>query len=111
MMQFNINFVAAALLVSTSPVLSTKLTFFKGASCTGSVIDVSTGSKPGDCVLLSNGGSAKSIKYSDVPHQIKFFKSGGKHDKCTNGASLVRGAGSGCGTAPAGFNFESVKIL
>ncbi|KAJ6529784.1 hypothetical protein B0H19DRAFT_1274171 [Mycena capillaripes] len=60
--------------------------------------------------LLTNGGSAKSIGYSGVPNQIDFFGSGGAHDVCSNGATLVLGGGSGCGTAPAGFNFESVSL-
>ncbi|KAJ7604203.1 hypothetical protein B0H17DRAFT_1222274 [Mycena rosella] len=109
-MQFNVVFIATALLVSASPAMSATLVFFNGANCGGSVIATSTGSTPGECILLSGGGSAKSISYSGVPNQIDFFESGGAHDACSNGATLVLGGGSGCGTAPAGFNFESVSF-
>ncbi|KAJ7616053.1 hypothetical protein FB45DRAFT_873333 [Roridomyces roridus] len=57
----------------------------------------------GDCVFLKNGGSAKSISFSGVPHHVNFFvESGGKHDKCTNGPAVVKESGSGCATGPAG---------
>ncbi|KAF7328331.1 Membrane metallo-endopeptidase-like 1 [Mycena venus] len=109
--KFNVAFIAAALLTSASSVMSVKFTAYEGADCTGKVLGVSTGSKPGDCVFLAHGGSAKSIQYSGVPQQdqVHFFKSGGGNDKCTNGAILTRPGGSGCATAPAGVNLESVK--
>jgi len=43
----------------------------------------------------------KSIRYSGVAHLIEFYISGGGHDFCTNGASLVHG-GSGCANVLAG---------
>ncbi|KAJ7085517.1 hypothetical protein B0H15DRAFT_1023521 [Mycena belliarum] len=109
-MQFNIAFITSALLAAAMPAMSAKLTFFEGADCTGSSLPISTGSKPGDCVFLTHGGSSKSIKYSNVPNKIQFFISGGKHDKCTNGFAAVRSNGAGCETAPAGVNWESVKL-
>lgn len=101
-MHFNVAFVAAALLVSASPAMSITLVFYSGADCSGGVITTSTGSAPGECVGISGGGSAKSIRYSGVPNKIEFYLSGGGHDLCTNGADLVLSGGSGCGTAPAG---------
>ncbi|KAJ7919484.1 hypothetical protein B0H13DRAFT_1868575 [Mycena leptocephala] len=68
-MQFNIIFVATALLVSASSAMSTKLNFFSGAGCTGKVIDVSTGSKPRDYVLLTN----QVHELFWCPASIKFF--------------------------------------
>ncbi|KAF8196198.1 hypothetical protein K438DRAFT_1967920 [Mycena galopus ATCC 62051] len=86
--------------------------YFSGADCTGSSIGTSLGSMPGQCISIANGGSAKSIGFLGVPNKISFFVSGGGHDHCTNGASLVlSGDGSdgngGCATAPSGFDFES----
>ncbi|KAF8196203.1 hypothetical protein K438DRAFT_1760381 [Mycena galopus ATCC 62051] len=84
--------------------------YFSGAGCTGSSIGTSLGSTPGRCISVSNGGTAKSIAFIDVPNKISFFLSGGGHDYCTNGASLVLsgdGGALGCGTAPSGFNFQS----
>ncbi|KAJ7642355.1 hypothetical protein DFH06DRAFT_1334232 [Mycena polygramma] len=63
----------------------------------------------GECFTLG-GGSTKSISYSGVPNSISFFISGGGHDACTNGAQLTRGGGSGCATAPAGVNWESISV-
>ncbi|KAJ6540753.1 hypothetical protein B0H19DRAFT_1269294 [Mycena capillaripes] len=87
-MQFNLVFIATALLVSASPAIA------------GS----------GQCIFFTNGGSAKSFGYSGVPNQIPFFESGGAHDICSNGAFLMLGGGSGCGTASDGFNVESVFL-
>ncbi|KAJ6555953.1 hypothetical protein B0H19DRAFT_1071097 [Mycena capillaripes] len=110
-MQFNVAFIATALLACASSAMAVKFTFHEGADCNGKVIGVSTGSKPGDCVFFTNGGSTKSIHYEGVPQHdhVHFFKSGGSNDRCTNGATLTRPGGSGCATAPAGVNFESVK--
>jgi hypothetical protein len=101
-MQFNVAFVTAALLASASPAMSATITFFTGAGCTGSTVGGSLTVSGTECVFLTNGGSGKSIRYSGVNSQIQFFLSGGQHDVCTNGANLVLGGGSGCGTAPAG---------
>jgi hypothetical protein len=99
-MQFNIVFIATALLASASLAMSATITGFAGAGCTGTQgesFDVPSG----ECFTLGSG-STKSISYSGVPSRIEFYISGGLHDSCTNGASLVLGGGSGCGTAPAG---------
>jgi len=99
-MQFNVVFIATALLISAAPALSVGITFFEGAGCTGGVIF--SGNFPdNECVSLG-GNSAKSVGYSGVPSVINFFESGGAHDSCTNGAQLTLGGGSGCGTASAG---------
>ncbi|THU77658.1 hypothetical protein K435DRAFT_877571 [Dendrothele bispora CBS 962.96] len=108
-MQLNFVFVATALLASASPAMSATLQWFSGADCTGSIIGTSNGASSNECIFLTNGGSAKSISYSGVPNDISFFISGGAHDKCTNGSSLTR-SGSGCATAPAGVNWESVFL-
>ena len=102
-MQLNAALLATVLLACASSVMSAEITFFEGADCTGSIIG-GTGISVGTnvCAFLTNGGSGKSIGYSGVPNQIQFFLSGGGHDKCTNGAELTLGSGSGCGTAPDG---------
>ncbi|KAF7343675.1 hypothetical protein MSAN_01947300 [Mycena sanguinolenta] len=108
-MQFSVVFVATALVTSASLAMSATITGFAGADCTGSVV-FSNGASSGECLTLG-GGSVKSVSYSGVPSEIEFFISGGGHDSCTNGAELVRGGGSGCGTAPAGVNWESVAVF
>ncbi|KJA24776.1 hypothetical protein HYPSUDRAFT_38434 [Hypholoma sublateritium FD-334 SS-4] len=109
-MQFNVVFIATALLPSASLVMSSTITSFAGADCTGTVETVNT--NVGSNVCLTDGSnSAKSISYSGVGTEIQFFISGGGHDSCTNGASLTLGGGSGCATAPTGFNWESVFII
>ncbi|KAJ7155591.1 hypothetical protein C8R46DRAFT_1040959 [Mycena filopes] len=107
-MQFTI-FVVAALLAA-SPALAGDFTFFTGAGCTGSIFASANDVPTGDCVFLTNGGSAKSIGYSNVPNQINFFESGGAHDGCSNGATLTMGGPNGCATAPDGFNWESLSF-
>ncbi|KAJ7648312.1 hypothetical protein DFH06DRAFT_1135756 [Mycena polygramma] len=107
-MQFNVAFITSALLASASLALSATVTGFAGAGCTGT--KGKTFNVPaGECFTLGHG-STKSIKYSGVPNHIKFFISGGGHDACTHGAQLTRGGGSGCATAPAGVNWESVSV-
>lgn len=100
-MQFNVAFIATALLASASLAMSSTITSFAGADCTGSIVteNFNVGS---DVCLTLGSGSAKSISYSGVGSEIQFFISGGGHDNCSNGASLTLGAGSGCGTAPTG---------
>ena len=77
------------------------LVFFSGSGCTGGVITTFNGATSGECVFLTNGGSARSISFSGVPNQIEFFVSGGGHDICTNGFQAIA-SGSGCSTAPDG---------
>ncbi|KAK7006732.1 hypothetical protein R3P38DRAFT_3601462 [Favolaschia claudopus] len=73
----------------------------------------STGAALNTCVYFANGGSAKSISYSGIPKGDKgeFYKSGGQTDKCKGSPAVVTGSGSGCATAPAGFNLESFKYV
>ena len=99
-MQFNIVFIATALLASTSLAMSATITGFAGADCTGTK-GQSFEVPSGECFTLG-AGSTKSISYSGVPSRIEFYISGGGHDSCTHGASLVLGGGSGCATAPTG---------
>ncbi|KAJ7034217.1 hypothetical protein C8F04DRAFT_1260225 [Mycena alexandri] len=106
-MHFNIGLVAAALLVSASPAMSATFRFYNGADCQGGAFSVADNVPPRDCIFFPNGGSAKSIGYDGVSSEILFYLSGGPNDKCTNGAAAAAGGGSGCATAPAGFNFES----
>ncbi|PPQ70589.1 hypothetical protein CVT25_012011 [Psilocybe cyanescens] len=105
-MKFNVLVIASALLASASVAMSATITGFAKADCTGTK-GKSFNVKPNECSTL-RGDSAKSIRYSGVPNQIKFFISG-PHDICTR-ANLTRGGGSGCATAPPGFNWESVLI-
>jgi hypothetical protein len=100
-MQFNVVFIATALLSSASLAMSAEITFFTGAGCSGSVIG-STPAGAGVCAFLTNGGSGKSIGYSGVPNSIGFYLSGGPHDFCSNDSFETFGGGSGCGTAPDG---------
>ena len=100
-MQFKVAFLISALMAA-APALAADFVWFSGASCTGSVIARSPGVNPGICVFLTNGGSARSISYSGVPNHANFFVSGGAHDICTNGPTIVTGGGSGCAIAPAG---------
>ncbi|KAJ6467361.1 hypothetical protein C8R45DRAFT_938707 [Mycena sanguinolenta] len=109
-MQFNVAFIASALLVAVAPVLGANFVWFAGAGCTGSIIATSPGVSANECVWLTNGGSAKSISYSGVPNHANFFESGGAHDVCSNGATITTGAGSGCATGPSGFNLESFNF-
>ncbi|KAJ7247778.1 hypothetical protein C8J57DRAFT_1240716 [Mycena rebaudengoi] len=108
-MQFNVVFIATALLASASLAMSAQITGFAGADCTGSVV-FSSGASSNECLTLG-GASVKSISYSGVPSQIQFYISGGGHDSCTNGAQLTLGGGSGCATAPTGVNWESVAVF
>ncbi|KAJ6483411.1 hypothetical protein C8R45DRAFT_932025 [Mycena sanguinolenta] len=103
-MQFNVVFIATALVASASLARSATVTGFAGADCKGTKGKSFTVSA-GKCFTLG-GGSTKSLKYSGVPHGIKFFISGGGHDSCTNGATSSRGSGSGCETALAGEGAE-----
>ncbi|KAJ7604440.1 hypothetical protein DFH06DRAFT_1391125 [Mycena polygramma] len=107
-MQFNVSFITSALLASASLALSATLTGFAGADCSGTQGE-SFNVNAGECGTLG-GGSTKSISYSGVPNSISFFQSGGTNDACTNGAQLTLGGGSGCGTAPDGFNWESISV-
>ncbi|KAK7444837.1 hypothetical protein VKT23_015155 [Stygiomarasmius scandens] len=107
-MQFNFVFVAVALLASASPAVSSTVKWFKGADCTGRLIETSLNAQDSKCVSLGRK-SARSIHYADVEQHIHFFISGGLHDNCTNGASLTR-QGTGCANAPDGHNWESISV-
>jgi hypothetical protein len=98
-MQFKFSFITIALLVSASPAMSATVEFFDGSGCTGSVIGTADAGG-GECVFVINGGSARSIRYSNT-NSIQFYISGGDHDRCTNGSQLTL-SGSGCSTAPDG---------
>ncbi|KAJ7612274.1 hypothetical protein FB45DRAFT_1037196 [Roridomyces roridus] len=58
-------------------------------------------------IPASTRSAFSSLLYIDqLPH--RFFRSGGSQDFCTNGPPAVTtGPGSGCATAPDGFNFQS----
>ncbi|PPQ70588.1 hypothetical protein CVT25_012010 [Psilocybe cyanescens] len=103
-MQFSVFVIASALLASASVAMSATITGFAGADCTGTQgksFDVPAN----ECSNLG-GDSAKSIRYSGVPNQIKFFLSGGSHDSCAS-VYLTLGGGSGCATAPPSVNWGS----
>ncbi|KAJ7644955.1 hypothetical protein FB45DRAFT_862201 [Roridomyces roridus] len=106
-MQLNVALVAGAILIAASPVLGANFVWFSGEDCTGSVISSQTNVPSNDCVGLANGGSAKSISYSGVPSTVAFFESGGAHDFCSGGATLILVSQSGCANGPVGFNLES----
>ncbi|KAF8881652.1 hypothetical protein CPB85DRAFT_1442766 [Mucidula mucida] len=75
---------------------------YQPTNCAGFVIARNPGVTAGSCVSLISGGSAKSVSYSGVPNHASYYSSGGSHDVCTNGPTIVTGSGSGCATAPAG---------
>ncbi|KAF8899996.1 hypothetical protein CPB85DRAFT_1327022 [Mucidula mucida] len=103
-MQFNVAFIARALLVAVAAAgaLGADFVWFSDANCAGFVIARNPGVTAGSCVSLISGGSAKFISYSGVPNHADFYSSGGSHDGCTNGPTIVSGSGAGCATAPAG---------
>ncbi|KAJ7054612.1 hypothetical protein C8F01DRAFT_1088742 [Mycena amicta] len=102
------------LLASALPALSlsSNVTFFFGADCSGPIVAESTGSSPGECLYLADGGSAKSISYSvPIPSQLQFFASGGPNDICAGvpaSTTVLETAstGEGCANAPDGYNLE-----
>ena len=96
-MPFKVLFATIALIASAN---AATVTFFDGAECTGDVVGTLTVGT-NECVFIANGGSGRSVAYSDVVNEIQFFESGGAHDECTNGFQNVA-SGSGCNTAPAG---------
>ena len=99
-MQFNIVFITTALLSSAPLVMSDNITLFAGLDCIGTQLGTFEVVPPLLCLTWKND-SVKSIRYSGVAHLIEFYISGGGHDSCTNGASLVHG-GSGCANVLAG---------
>ena len=99
-MQLKVAFLTSGLLVAT-PALAIEVKAWAGAECTGDVFADEGNGVTGTCYTLCSN-SAKSFSYSGVPSQAQFFESGGAHDSCTNGATLVTGGGSGCATAPDG---------
>ncbi|KAJ7226699.1 hypothetical protein GGX14DRAFT_417157 [Mycena pura] len=107
-MQSNGVFITS-ILASASLAMSATITGWDGANCSGTQGQRFSVSSE-ECFTLG-GGSTKAISYSDVPGQIQFYKSGGDHDACTNGAFLIRIGGSDCATAPDGFNWESVAVF
>ncbi|KAF7312863.1 Membrane metallo-endopeptidase-like 1 [Mycena kentingensis (nom. inval.)] len=106
-MQFKVLLAAVFFAASVN---AATLQWFSGADCTGALIGTSPNAETVSCIFLTNGGSARSIRYSNVPHQIQFFESGGAHDRCANGFQATA-SGSGCSTAPPGFNWESVRVV
>ncbi|KIM36453.1 hypothetical protein M413DRAFT_31682 [Hebeloma cylindrosporum] len=99
-MQFKVAFIATALFASASLVKSATIVGFFGADCTGGQTPSAIGT--GGICLTLGANSVRSISYSGVGSSINFYTSGGPHDNCSNGASLTRGPGSGCATAPSG---------
>ncbi|KAJ7627384.1 hypothetical protein FB45DRAFT_60254 [Roridomyces roridus] len=106
-MQLNLALIMSAILAAASPALAANFQWFSGSACGGSVVATSDNVPANECVGLTNGGSAKSVSYSGVPGSASFFQSGGQHDFCTNGATILVSGGSGCATAPPGFNIQS----
>ncbi|KAF9038901.1 hypothetical protein BDZ89DRAFT_1215209, partial [Hymenopellis radicata] len=102
-MQFNVAFIASALLLIVPGALGAELVGYKGAGCTGDVVARTVDVIPRVCSDFPGGDrSAKSIKYSGVPNKPQFFTGAG----CTGEA--IKDDGSGCVTGPPGFNIGSV---
>ncbi|KAL0067259.1 hypothetical protein AAF712_005655 [Marasmius tenuissimus] len=89
--------------------MSATFRWYSGSGCTGSLIATSNGASSGQCVPLGGGRSAKSIRYDSVPNNAFFYRSGGPNDNCRGSSSTTR-RGSGCATAPDGFNWQSVRL-
>ncbi|KAJ7636667.1 hypothetical protein FB45DRAFT_907056 [Roridomyces roridus] len=106
-MQFNLGLLTSTILVAVSPVLGAGFVWHADANCTGEIIARNPNAKAGDCVFLKNGGSAKSIRFSGVPHQADFFVMSGKPDEGTD-ARVVKKSRSGC--AIRRFNLESFSF-
>jgi len=107
-MQLNVVFIATAVLASASLGMSqTTVTLFDGADCTGNESNFNL--QTPFCLSLGTG-STKSIAYTNVVNDIEFFVNDDNHNSCTNGPQTIFGSGSGCGTAPDGFNWESVLL-
>ncbi|KDR81323.1 hypothetical protein GALMADRAFT_208082 [Galerina marginata CBS 339.88] len=103
-MQFKVVFLSTALLAFSSLALSATITGFGGAACTGPA-DLSNALTVDECLIFGNH-SQKSLSYSGVTNEIKFYIFG----NCTY-PNLVFGGGSGCATAPQGFSWGSVMII
>ncbi|KAK7013992.1 membrane metallo-endopeptidase-like 1 [Favolaschia claudopus] len=113
-MQFNLAaIITAAIVAAAAPATAVTFQAFAGADCTGTVLATSNGASANECVFFTNAGSAKSISFSGIPSGDKgeFYKSGGANDVCTGSPSVVTGSGSGCASAPAGFNLESFQYV
>ncbi|KAK7055764.1 membrane metallo-endopeptidase [Favolaschia claudopus] len=110
-MQLNLLAIAAALALAATPsaTAATIIAYF-GADCGGDVIATSDDLNPGECIYLADQESARSMSYSGVPNQISFYESGGAHDACAHGATLILEGSEGCANGPDGFNLESVLI-
>ena len=80
------------------------LVWFSGDDCTGTAIATDSNARLDECLVtaLINGGSARSISFSNVPNRILFFVvPSTTHVPCNAGYKL-NATGSGCATAPAG---------
>ncbi|KAF5310065.1 hypothetical protein D9619_010317 [Psilocybe cf. subviscida] len=100
---------AAAIVFFSTGATAVDITLFDGANCGGGSPGTSS-IGTNTCLTLATC-STKSVSYNGVPNQIQFFISGGGHDRCSNGPSLVLGPGSGCATAPDGVNWESFAVF
>ena len=90
-MHFNIVVITSTLLASASLAVSATVTGFTGANCTTPQDHTYTVGPP---ICFAYGcASWRSIRYTGVPNNIELYVSGGPHDSCTNGPSLVLGGG------------------
>ncbi|KAJ7604441.1 hypothetical protein DFH06DRAFT_1349468 [Mycena polygramma] len=108
MLQFNVAVITTALLASASLGMSANITTFPGVNCTGA--GARSINAPADECTNFGGSSPQSISYSGVPNQILFYEFTPLNNECLGGATLVRGGGSGCATAPAGEGWWSVAV-
>ncbi|KAJ6457812.1 hypothetical protein C8R47DRAFT_1227229 [Mycena vitilis] len=88
-MQFNVAFLASALLASVSLALSATVTGFAGADCSGTKGE-SFNVPAGGMLHLGRRLGQVHPSYSGIPNSISFFISGGKHDTCTSTQVIVR---------------------
>ncbi|KAJ6515912.1 hypothetical protein C8R45DRAFT_1206071 [Mycena sanguinolenta] len=94
--------IATAFLAASQVLAQTDVTWFAGADCTGSVVQISLDLGIDSCV----GGNAKSIGYSVQPGPGLIVYTNGD---C--GDAFTEVGGSGCATAPNGFNVMSVNLV
>ncbi|KAJ6453535.1 hypothetical protein C8R45DRAFT_1112409 [Mycena sanguinolenta] len=101
-MHFTTVIATALLAVASQALAATDVTWYAGADCTGAVVQVSSNLAINSCV----GGNAKSVRYSvDAGPTLIIYDNG----NCSDAIEGV--GGSGCATAPDGFNVRSVNLV
>ncbi|KAF7355302.1 hypothetical protein MSAN_01446600 [Mycena sanguinolenta] len=96
--------IATALLAASQVLAQTDVTWYAGADCTGAVVQVSLDLGIDSCVGAIGG--SKSIGYSVQPGPGLIV-----YTDFSCGDAFTEVGGSGCATAPDGFNVGSVNLV